>query len=61
MLSYDGEGKRVKKVTGAESAVFVYSNGRLVEERNSSTNALVTSYLYAGSQTAVKRNWWRLC
>lgn len=50
MLSYDGEGKRVKKVTGAESAVFVYSNGRLVEERNSSTNALVTSYLYAGSQ-----------
>ncbi|MBK6723000.1 MAG: hypothetical protein IPG58_06865 [Acidobacteria bacterium] len=48
--SYDGEGKRVKKVTGSESTVFVYSNGRLVEERNSSTNALVTSYLYAGSQ-----------
>jgi RHS repeat-associated protein len=29
---YDGEGKRVKKVTSTETTVFVYSAGKLVEE-----------------------------
>ena len=29
---YDGEGKRVKKVTGTETTVFVYSSGKLVAE-----------------------------
>ena len=29
---YDGEGKRVKKVTATETTVFVYSNGKLVAE-----------------------------
>ena len=29
---YDGEGKRVKKVTNTEITVFVYSNGKLVAE-----------------------------
>lgn len=48
--NYDGQGKRVKKVTGTESTVFVYSNGKLVEERNSSTGAVISSYIYAGEQ-----------
>ncbi|MGH9820617.1 MAG: hypothetical protein ACRD43_10650 [Pyrinomonadaceae bacterium] len=30
--SYDGEGKRVKKVTDQETTVFVYSSGKLVAE-----------------------------
>jgi RHS repeat-associated protein len=29
---YDGEGKRVKKVVGSETTVFVYSSGRLIAE-----------------------------
>ncbi|MEQ1606466.1 MAG: RHS repeat-associated core domain-containing protein [Pyrinomonadaceae bacterium] len=38
---YDGEGKRVKKVVGADSTVFVYSSGKLVAEY--STEALPSS------------------
>lgn len=29
---YDGEGKRVKKVTDTETTVFVYSSGKLIAE-----------------------------
>jgi uncharacterized protein RhaS with RHS repeats len=29
---YDGEGKRVKKVTSTETTVFVYSSGKLIAE-----------------------------
>ena len=34
---YDGEGKRVKKVTNTETTVFVYSNGKLVAEYSTAT------------------------
>lgn len=48
---YDGEGKRVKKTTyTGDNVIFVYANGKLVEERNASTNAVQTTYIYAGSQ-----------
>lgn len=32
IYSYDGEGKRIKKVTDTETTVFVYSAGKLVAE-----------------------------
>ncbi len=34
---YDGEGKRVKKVTDLETTVFVYSTGKLVAEYSTAT------------------------
>lgn len=34
---YDGEGRRVKKVTAAETTVFVYSNGKLIAEYSTAT------------------------
>jgi RHS repeat-associated protein len=34
---YDGEGKRVKKVTDTETTVFVYSSGKLVAEYSTAT------------------------
>jgi hypothetical protein len=33
---YDGEGKRVKKVTDTETTVFVYSAGKLIAEYSNS-------------------------
>jgi RHS repeat-associated protein len=48
---YDGEGRRVKKVTDAETTVFVYSAGKLVAEYstkladNPSTNYMTTDHL----------------
>ena len=48
---FDGEGKRVKKVTDAETTVFVYSGGKLVEEystqlsQNPSINYTTTDHL----------------
>lgn len=40
---YDGEGKRVKKVTDTETTIFVYSNGNLVAEYSTqlSTNPTI--------------------
>ena len=29
---YDGEGKRVKRVAGSETTIFVYANGRIIQE-----------------------------
>jgi RHS repeat-associated protein len=47
---YDGDGKRVKKTSSSDNTIFVYdAAGKLIEDRNSSTGALVTSYVYAGS------------
>jgi RHS repeat-associated protein len=34
---YDGEGKRVKKVTQIETTIFVYSGGKLAEEYSTAT------------------------
>ena len=34
---YDGEGRRVKKVTAAETTIFVYSNGKLAAEYSTIT------------------------
>jgi RHS repeat-associated protein len=34
---YDGEGKRVKKITQSETTVFVYSSGKLVAEYSTAT------------------------
>jgi RHS repeat-associated protein len=34
---YDGEGRRVKKVTDLETTVFVYSNGKLIAEYSTAT------------------------
>ena len=34
---YDGEGKRIKKVTNTETTVFVYSSGKLVAEYSTAT------------------------
>ena len=50
--SYDGDGRRMKKTASAgDNVVFVYdAAGKLVEERNASTSALQTSYVYAGSR-----------
>ncbi len=48
---YDGEGKRVKKVVGDETTVFVYSGGKLVAEYSTdvpaqgNTNYLTTDHL----------------
>src|SRR5262249_47894831 len=48
---YDGEGKRVKKVTGSETTIFVYSSGKLVAEystqlaTNPSINYTTTDHL----------------
>ncbi len=48
---YDGEGKRVKKVAGAETTVFVYSAGKLIAEYSTqlaaqpSTNYTTTDHL----------------
>jgi len=48
---YDGEGKRVKKVTATEVTVFVYSSGKLVAEystelpQNPTTNYVATDTL----------------
>ena len=48
---YDGDGKRVKKTSTSDSVIFLYdAAGKLIEERNSSTAALQTSYVYAGSR-----------
>jgi len=35
---YDGEGKRVKKITNAETTIFVYSSGKLVAEYSTQTS-----------------------
>lgn len=44
---YDGEGKRVKKVTDTETTVFVYSAGKLVAEYSTKTPPQIptTSYM----------------
>ena len=48
---YDGEGKRVKKVTNSETTVFVYSAGKLIAEYSTqlasqpSTNYTTTDHL----------------
>ncbi len=48
---YDGEGKRVKKVTNDETTIFVYSSGKLVAEYSTklsqtpSTNFTTTDHL----------------
>lgn len=48
---YDGEGKRVKKVVGDETTVFVYSGGKLIAEYSTnvpaqgSTNYTTTDHL----------------
>ncbi|MFN0140398.1 MAG: RHS repeat domain-containing protein [Pyrinomonadaceae bacterium] len=48
---YDGEGKRVKKVTNSETTIFVYSSGKLVAEYSTqlavqpSTNYTTTDHL----------------
>jgi uncharacterized protein RhaS with RHS repeats len=48
---YDGEGKRVKKVTNTETTIFVYSGGKLVAEystqlaTNPSINYTTTDHL----------------
>jgi len=34
---YDGEGKRIKKITDAETTIFVYSAGKLVAEYSTAT------------------------
>jgi RHS repeat-associated protein len=34
---YDGEGKRVKKVGGSETTIFVYSSGKLIAEYSTQT------------------------
>ena len=34
---YDGEGKRVKKITDTETTIFVYSSGKLVAEYSTAT------------------------
>jgi RHS repeat-associated protein len=47
--SYDGDGKRVKKVATTESVVFVYdAPGKLVEEYSGGT--VQTAYVYAGTR-----------
>ena len=46
--SFDGDGKRIKKVSATENTIFVYdAGGQLVEEYASGT--VQTSYVYAGS------------
>lgn len=46
---YDGEGKRVRKVTASESTTFVYDgSGQLIEEWSNQTFS--TSYVYAGGR-----------
>jgi len=53
--SYDGDGKRVKKVATTETTVFVYDAlGRSVEEYSGST--LQTAYVYAGSRLLAIEN-----
>ena len=45
---YDGDGKRIKKVTNQESTTFVYSGGKLVAEYSNSTSTTsnpTTQYL----------------
>ncbi|MBL8181385.1 MAG: RHS repeat protein [Blastocatellia bacterium] len=45
---YDGEGKRVKKITNSETTIFVYSNGKLVAEYSTQTSTSPSiSYLMA--------------
>ena len=39
---YDGEGKRVKKVTDTETTVFVYSSGKLVAEYSTQLSQIPT-------------------
>lgn len=39
---YDGEGKRVKKVAGSETTVFVYSSAKLVAEYSTQTSSTPT-------------------
>jgi len=39
---YDGEGKRVKKVTTTETTVFVYSGGKLVAEYSTSQTPMIS-------------------
>lgn len=50
---YDGEGRRVKKMTPNETTIFVYSNGKLIAEYSTQVSASpTTSYLtsdYLGS------------
>lgn len=46
--SYDGEGKRIKKVTNSETTTFVYSGGKLVAEYTLTTatpQAATTQYI----------------
>jgi hypothetical protein len=48
---YDGEGKRVKKVTNSETTIFVYSSGKLIAEystqlsQNPTTSYTTTDHL----------------
>lgn len=43
---YDGEGKRVKKITNSETTIFVYSTGRLIAEYSTQTSQTPqTNYL----------------
>jgi len=48
---YDGDGKRVKKTSTGDNTIFVYDAfDKLIEERDSTTGTLQTSYVYAGSR-----------
>ncbi|MEP7212409.1 MAG: RHS repeat-associated core domain-containing protein, partial [Acidobacteriota bacterium] len=55
---YDGDGKRVKKVTASETVVFAYSGGKLVAEYSSATptaspNTYYTTIDYLGSPRVI--------
>jgi RHS repeat-associated protein len=50
---YDGEGKRVKKVTQSETTVFVYSSGKLVAEYSTATPPENKQIRYFGTDQLV--------
>jgi RHS repeat-associated protein len=50
---YDGEGNRVKKVTQAETTIFVYSNGKLVAEYSTATPPTDKQTRYFGTDQLV--------
>jgi RHS repeat-associated protein len=46
---YDGEGNRVKKVTQAETTIFVYSSGKLIAEYSTATPPINKQIRYFGT------------
>ena len=48
--AYDYQNRRVKKISGGATRHYVWEGSKVLSEHNSSTGAMLTQYIYAGSR-----------